>query len=186
MPWSTYQCTVKAGTRLSSCGRQRWQLQLCSCQDRCRHPFTAHRSSFVGQDGSIVLQMLLGPSDARSLLGDKPLTDQVQELPHSSTRVTSYVPAGSTEGDRPTNIKPLGPVSKAVVVSQRKPQNTAGLRSFAVWGTDVQVQLLGQPISVGRPSGYVDPAAAQHAAVAAAKALEAFQVVAPSLAPVHT
>lgn len=38
-----------------------------------------------------------------------------------------------------------------------------------------QVQLLGQPISVGRPSGYVDPAAAQHAAVAAAKALEAFQ-----------
>lgn len=40
----------------------------------------------------------------------------------------------------------------------------------------VQVQLLGQPISCGRPSGYVDPAQAQQAAVAAASALEAFQV----------
>jgi len=38
-----------------------------------------------------------------------------------------------------------------------------------------QVQLLGQPISCGRPSGYVDPAQAQQAAIAAAKALEAFQ-----------
>lgn len=40
-----------------------------------------------------------------------------------------------------------------------------------------QVQLLGQPISCGRPSGYVDPAQAQQAAIAAAKALEAFQVL---------
>jgi len=35
-----------------------------------------------------------------------------------------------------------------------------------------QVQLLGQPISVGRPSGYVDPSAAQAAALKAAEALD--------------
>ena len=40
----------------------------------------------------------------------------------------------------------------------------------------VQVQLLGQSISVGRPSGYVDPSRAQEAAAAAAAALQAFQV----------
>jgi hypothetical protein len=39
-----------------------------------------------------------------------------------------------------------------------------------------QVQLLGQPISVGRPSGYVDPSAAQQAAAVAAAALEQFKV----------
>ena len=39
-----------------------------------------------------------------------------------------------------------------------------------------QVQLLGQSISVGRPSGYVDPSRAQEAAAAAAAALQAFQV----------
>ena len=39
-----------------------------------------------------------------------------------------------------------------------------------------QVQLLGQSISVGRPSGYVDPSRAQEAATAAAAALQAFQV----------
>ncbi|KAK9843828.1 hypothetical protein WJX81_008039 [Elliptochloris bilobata] len=38
-----------------------------------------------------------------------------------------------------------------------------------------QVQLLGQQISVGRPSGYVDPSKAQEAAAAAAAALTAFQ-----------
>lgn len=38
-----------------------------------------------------------------------------------------------------------------------------------------QVQLLGQAISVGRPSGYVDPSKAQAAAQAAAAALSAFQ-----------
>ncbi|BDA43929.1 probable splicing factor U2af large subunit B at C-terminar half [Coccomyxa sp. Obi] len=38
-----------------------------------------------------------------------------------------------------------------------------------------QVQLLGQSISVGRPSGYVDPSRAQLAASAAAAALSAFQ-----------
>ena len=43
----------------------------------------------------------------------------------------------------------------------------------------VQVQLLGQPISVGRPSGYVDPSTAQSAAAAAAAALAAFQVHTP-------
>lgn len=41
-----------------------------------------------------------------------------------------------------------------------------------------QVQLLGQSISVGRPSGYVDPSRAQLAASAAAAALSAFQVCA--------
>ena len=41
----------------------------------------------------------------------------------------------------------------------------------------LQVQLLGQPISVGRPSGYVDPSTAQTAAAAAAAALAAFQVL---------
>lgn len=40
----------------------------------------------------------------------------------------------------------------------------------------MQVQLLGQSISVGRPSGYVDPSRAQEAAAAAAAALQAFQV----------
>lgn len=39
-----------------------------------------------------------------------------------------------------------------------------------------QVQLLGQSISVGRPSGYVDPSKAQLAATAAAAALAAFKV----------
>ena len=39
-----------------------------------------------------------------------------------------------------------------------------------------QVQLLGQSISVGRPSGYVDPSAAQMAAAQAATALSAFEV----------
>ena len=39
-----------------------------------------------------------------------------------------------------------------------------------------QVQLLGQPISVGRPSGYVDPMQAQTAAAAASAALAAFKV----------
>ncbi len=38
------------------------------------------------------------------------------------------------------------------------------------------MQLLGQSISVGRPSGYVDPSRAQEAAQAAAAALQAFQV----------
>ena len=38
-----------------------------------------------------------------------------------------------------------------------------------------QVQLLGQPISVGRPSGYVDPSAAQAAALKAAEALERYR-----------
>ena len=38
-----------------------------------------------------------------------------------------------------------------------------------------QVQLLGQTISVGRPSGYVDPSKAASAATAAAAALDAFQ-----------
>ena len=41
----------------------------------------------------------------------------------------------------------------------------------------MQVQLLGQSISVGRPSGYVDPSRAQEAAQAAAAALQAFQVL---------
>lgn len=45
----------------------------------------------------------------------------------------------------------------------------------------LQVQLLGQPISVGRPSGYVDPSTAQSAAAAAAAALAAFQVHAAPL-----
>ena len=40
-----------------------------------------------------------------------------------------------------------------------------------------QVQLLGQSISVGRPSGYVDPSAAQMAAAQAATALQAFEVL---------
>ena len=39
-----------------------------------------------------------------------------------------------------------------------------------------QVQLLGQSISVGRPSGYVDPSKAQQAATAASAALAAFKV----------
>ena len=39
-----------------------------------------------------------------------------------------------------------------------------------------QVQLLGQSISVGRPSGYVDPSAAQMAAAQAATALSSFEV----------
>jgi hypothetical protein len=39
-----------------------------------------------------------------------------------------------------------------------------------------QVQLLGQAISVGRPSGYVDPTSAQAAAAQAAAALAAFKV----------
>lgn len=39
-----------------------------------------------------------------------------------------------------------------------------------------QVQLLGQPISVGRPSGYVDPSTAQAAALAAAEALDRYKV----------
>lgn len=39
-----------------------------------------------------------------------------------------------------------------------------------------QVQLLGQSISVGRPSGYVDPSAAQMAAAQAATALQGFEV----------
>ena len=38
-----------------------------------------------------------------------------------------------------------------------------------------QVQLLGQSISVGRPSGYVDPSKAQQAASAASAALAAFK-----------
>lgn len=42
-----------------------------------------------------------------------------------------------------------------------------------------QVQLLGQNISVGRPSGYVDPSAAQMAAAQAATALQAFEVQHP-------
>ena len=56
----------------------------------------------------------------------------------------------------------------------------------SVWAADAsyeafhnlqaQVQLLGQSISVGRPSGYVDPSRAQEAATAAAAALQAFQV----------
>lgn len=44
-----------------------------------------------------------------------------------------------------------------------------------------QVQLLGQSISVGRPSGYVDPSRAQQAAAAAAAALQAFQVRIPKV-----
>lgn len=39
-----------------------------------------------------------------------------------------------------------------------------------------QVQLLGQSISVGRPSGYVDPSTAQMAAAQAATALQAYEV----------
>ena len=46
-----------------------------------------------------------------------------------------------------------------------------------------QVQLLGQQISVGRPSGYVDPSKAQEAATAAAAALTAFQVPGAPRAP---
>ena len=49
-------------------------------------------------------------------------------------------------------------------------------QTFQTWVTMLQVQLLGQPISVGRPSGYVDPSTAQTAAAAAAAALAAFQV----------
>ena len=39
-----------------------------------------------------------------------------------------------------------------------------------------QVQLLGQVLSIGRPSGYVDPGKAAHAAHVAAEALAKFQV----------
>ena len=46
-----------------------------------------------------------------------------------------------------------------------------------------QVQLLGQNISVGRPSGYVDPSAAQMAAAQAATALQAFEVQHPFFTP---
>lgn len=45
-----------------------------------------------------------------------------------------------------------------------------------------QVQLLGQSISVGRPSGYVDPSAAQMAAAQAATALSSFEV-GPQICP---
>lgn len=43
-----------------------------------------------------------------------------------------------------------------------------------------QVQLFGQSISVGRPSGYVDPGKAAAAAQAAAAALAAFQAADPT------
>ncbi len=39
-----------------------------------------------------------------------------------------------------------------------------------------QVALLGQTLSIGRPSGYVDPNKASQAAQAAAEALAKFQV----------
>eukprot|EP00884_Botryococcus_braunii_P018779 jgi/Botrbrau1/5585/Bobra.97_2s0015.1 len=48
-----------------------------------------------------------------------------------------------------------------------------------------QVQLLGQSISVGRPSGYVDPTKAQVAAAAAAAALEAFKAGDTQAAEIH-
>lgn len=49
----------------------------------------------------------------------------------------------------------------------------------AALALNAQVQLLGQTISVGRPSGYVDPHKAAAAAQAAALALAAFQVGQP-------
>lgn len=55
--------------------------------------------------------------------------------------------------------------------------NASCLESHSVYyHVLLQVQLLGQPISVGRPSGYVDPTAAQQSAAAAAAALEQFKV----------
>lgn len=45
----------------------------------------------------------------------------------------------------------------------------------------MQVQLLGQSLSIGRPSGYVDPAKAHAAAQMAAEALAKFQVWRASL-----
>ena len=54
-------------------------------------------------------------------------------------------------------------------------------KACSLWLHISQVQLLGQPISVGRPSGYVDPTTASTAAAAAAAALAAFQVLLPDL-----
>jgi hypothetical protein len=67
------------------------------------------------------------------------------------------------------------------------PSSIAGLASQAARGGSVnlllffmrpllQVQLLGQTLSIGRPSGYVDPAKAAAAAQSAAEALARFQV----------
>lgn len=91
-----------------------------------------------------------------------------------SSALTSVFPQAATPGMEPVISVNLHSDGRYAFVEFRTPEMaTAALSLNGV------VQLLGQAISVGRPSGFVDPTKATQAAAAAAQALAAFQVRAP-------
>ncbi|KAG2485483.1 hypothetical protein HYH03_015757 [Edaphochlamys debaryana] len=84
-----------------------------------------------------------------------------------NTTLVAAFPAAGTDPVVAVNLHSDG---RYAFVEFRSPE-----MATAALALNAQVQLLGQTISVGRPSGYVDPTKAAIAATAAAGALAAFQ-----------
>ncbi|EFJ49883.1 hypothetical protein VOLCADRAFT_89331 [Volvox carteri f. nagariensis] len=97
------------------------------------------------------------------------VTDVALRQLFNTTLVAAFPVTGSAEPVVNVNLHSDG---RYAFVEFRTPE-----MATAALALNAQVQLLGQTISVGRPSGYVDPQKAAAAAQAAAQALAAFQNV---------
>ncbi|KAG2437667.1 hypothetical protein HYH02_011047 [Chlamydomonas schloesseri] len=97
------------------------------------------------------------------------VTDVALRQLFNATLLAAFPPTAPGEPDPVSNVN-LHSEGRYAFVEFRSPE-----MATAALALNNQVQLLGQTISVGRPSGYVDPSKAATAATAAAAALEAFQ-----------
>ncbi|KXZ48038.1 hypothetical protein GPECTOR_31g402 [Gonium pectorale] len=87
-----------------------------------------------------------------------------------NTTLAAAFPAAAAPGNEPVVNVNLHSDGRYAFVEFRTPE-----MATAALALNAQVTLLGQTISVGRPSGYVDPSKAATAAQASAQALAAFQ-----------
>ncbi|PNW71153.1 hypothetical protein CHLRE_16g695450v5 [Chlamydomonas reinhardtii] len=97
------------------------------------------------------------------------VTDVALRQLFNATLLAAFPPTQPGEADPVANVN-LHSEGRYAFVEFRSPE-----MATAALALNNQVQLLGQTISVGRPSGYVDPSKAASAATAAAAALDAFQ-----------
>ncbi|KAG2441448.1 hypothetical protein HXX76_003071 [Chlamydomonas incerta] len=97
------------------------------------------------------------------------VTDVALRQLFNATLLAAFPPTAPGEPDPVAGVN-LHSEGRYAFVEFRSPE-----MATAALALNNQVQLLGQTISVGRPSGYVDPSKAATAATAAAAALDAFQ-----------
>ena len=101
------------------------------------------------------------------------VTEEAMRQLFSSTMQAAF-PEQQAPGLDPVASVSMHSEGRYAFVELRTPE-----MATAALALDGQVQLMGTAISVGRPSGYVDPSKAQQAAEAAAQALKAFEARAP-------